>query len=169
MSKSIYQQQSICTHVYIHVPTTKYINTSLNPCTNTQVHEHMSKSMYQQKKYMNTCLILCTNNKVHEPMLSMSSTHLKLASQAKKTSGSINKYQSSFPCKDIVKLFDSMIKPIWGHTFSEVLESVHFNMILLGECGRYPLYMDYYSYCITYWCRLLVMPNNISSQLLYNA
>ena len=33
-------------------------------------------------------------------------------------------------------------------------------MVALGECGRYPVYVDYYSYCIKYWCLLLVMPNN---------
>ena len=97
---------------------------------------------------------------------------------------SIYKYQRAFgyfPCKDYFKLFDSMIKPIlcngaqvWGHTYSEVVESVHFdfckrylklnsktnNMVALGECGRYPIYIDYYSYCIKYWYRLLVRPNN---------
>ena len=33
-------------------------------------------------------------------------------------------------------------------------------MVALGECGRYPLFIDYYMYCIKYWCRLLEMPNS---------
>ena len=121
---------------------------------------------------------------IFTPMLSWFSAQQKLAAQARKATFSIYKYQRAFgyfPCKDLFKLFDSMIKPIlchgaqvWGHTYSEVVESVHFdfckrylklnsktnNMVALGECGRYPIYIDYYSYCIKYWCRLLVMPNN---------
>ena len=32
-------------------------------------------------------------------------------------------------------------------------------MVALGECGRYPLFIDYHFYCIKYWCKLLVMSN----------
>ena len=97
------------------------------------------------------------------PTLSWSSAQEKIASQAKKTIMSIYDYQRSFGYfshRDTFKLFDSSIKPvfcygaqIWVHTYSNVLESVHFEfckryhnvnsatnyMVALGECWRYPL------------------------------
>ena len=118
------------------------------------------------------------------PTLSWSSAQEKLASQGKKAILSIYNFQRSFGYfahKDLFKLFDSIVKPIlcygaqiWGHTYSNVLESVQFefckrylkvnsttnNMVVLGECGRYPLFIDYYFYCIRYWCKLLVMSNS---------
>ena len=76
-------------------------------------------------------------NLIFTPMLSWFSAQQKLAAQTRKTTFSIYKYQRAFgylPCRDIFNLFDSMIKPIlcyrvqlWGHTYSEVIESVRFD------------------------------------------
>ena len=76
------------------------------------------------------------------PMLSWTSAQEKLASQARKSIFCIYRYQKSFgyfSFTDLFKLFDSMVKPIlcygaqiWGHTYSPVLESVHFEF-----CKKY--------------------------------
>ena len=76
-----------------------------------------------------------------------------------------------FNCTDLFKVFDSMVKPIlcyggqiWGYTYSPDVESVQFefckkylvlnsstnNTAALGECSRYPLYIDYHLSCIKY-------------------
>ena len=91
------------------------------------------------------------------------------------------KLQSSvgyFGYPELFKLFDTMIKPIllygaeiWGFEISDTIENVQdnsckrflklpkntFHEIARGECGRYPLYVDYYCMCIKYWIRLTRM------------
>ena len=60
---------------------------------------------------------------------------------------------------------------IWGHMFSEQIETVQANFYKLflglsrnvnhfmavGECGRYFLYTTCYCKCIKCWCHLLYM------------
>ena len=74
-----------------------------------------------------------------------------------------------------------MVKPIlcygsevWGTEYSDVKESVHFifckyflgvnksvnNAVAIGECGRLPLCVTYFTNCIKYWCKLQHMQNN---------
>ena len=71
-----------------------------------------------------------------------------------------------------------MIKPIlcyaaeiWGYQQSDIIEKVHnkycrkflklpsntANMFFRGECGRWPLYVDYFCKCIKYWSKLTRM------------
>lgn len=107
-----------------------------------------------------------------------------LAAQGRKSVMSILQYQRNFgyfDYTDMFKIFDAMVTPvlcyaaeIWGHTFSEQIETVHANFckvflglsrnanncMALGECGRYPLCTTYYFKCIKYWCRLLHMTQN---------
>ncbi len=97
---------------------------------------------------------------------------------------SIHRYQRNFgyfDYQDIFKLFDTMVTPvlcygaeIWGYEFSEQIESVQTSFcksflglfrtvndsMALGDCGRYPLCTTYFSKCISYWCRLIQMPNH---------
>ena len=74
-----------------------------------------------------------------------------------------------------------MIKPIlcygsqvWGVKYSKDIESIQHTFcckylgvknttnscIVLGECGRLPLCVTYFTNCIKYWCKLLVMENH---------
>ena len=97
-------------------------------------------------------------------------THAKncLATQARKAIISLIKLQGKigyFEYADMFKLFDTMIKPIlcyaaeiWGFEIAGNIEKVHdqfckrflklpqctFNAFARGECGRYPLYIEYF-------------------------
>ena len=65
-------------------------------------------------------------------------------------------------------------RQIWGHTYSSIVESVHNNIckrhltlsktinndVALGECGRLPLCVSYFTICIRYWCKLLHMSDD---------
>ena len=90
-----------------------------------------------------------------------------LASQARKSIILMLKLQNSvgyFEYSELFKLFDTMIKPIilygseiWGFEVSNTIENVQdnfckrflklpkntFHEMARGECGRYPLYVDY--------------------------
>ena len=71
-----------------------------------------------------------------------------------------------------------MIKPVllygaelWGFEVSDIIENVQnqfckrflklpvttYHVLARGECGRYPLFIDYYCKCIRYWIRLIRM------------
>ena len=115
------------------------------------------------------------------PKLIWSYAKRSLASQARRSIISMIKLQSSvgyFNYTEIFKLFDTMIKPvliygseIWGFEISDIIENVQdnfckrflklpqntFHEIARGECGRYPLYVDYYCRCIRYWIKLTRM------------
>ncbi|MEW8545659.1 MAG: reverse transcriptase family protein [Candidatus Thiodiazotropha sp.] len=104
-----------------------------------------------------------------------------LATQANKSIISMLKMQHSvgyFDYDEYFKLFDTMIKPIlcyaseiWGYQYSNAVERVHdqfcrkflklpsntANIFVRGECGRWPLYIDYFCKCIKYWIRLMRM------------
>ena len=61
---------------------------------------------------------------------------------------------------------------IWGCSYAPEIERVQNsfcknslglkistnNCMALGECGRVPLCVTYYSKCIKYWCKILQMP-----------
>ena len=115
------------------------------------------------------------------PKLIWSFAKNTLASQARKSIISMLKLQNSvgyFEYSELFKLFDTMIKPIilygseiWGFEVSNTIENVQdnfckrflklpkntFHEMARGECGRYPLYVDYYCRCIRYWIKLTRM------------
>ena len=116
------------------------------------------------------------------PTLSWTSACEELAKQARKAICSIKQFQKPFGYfthADIFILFDSMISPIltfgseiWGITYSEVTEKIQVefckyfmgvnstvnNSMVLGDCGRLPLCVIYFSNSIKFWCKLLRMP-----------
>ena len=102
------------------------------------------------------------------PRLIWSFAKTSLASQAKKAIISMIKLQNSvdyFEMNELLKLFDTMAKPILlyaseilGYEYSTTIETLHeqfcrkylklptnvARMFVRGECGRYPLYVDYH-------------------------
>eukprot|EP00745_Piridium_sociabile_P014687 TRINITY_DN21651_c0_g1_i6.p1 TRINITY_DN21651_c0_g1~~TRINITY_DN21651_c0_g1_i6.p1 ORF type:complete len:655 (+),score=42.51 TRINITY_DN21651_c0_g1_i6:130-2094(+) len=85
------------------------------------------------------------------------------------------------PVVTLFKIFDSKVKPIllygseiWGFQRYEAIEKVHNkvcklvlgvgrdvkNNIALGECGRFPIYIDTYVRIVKYWCKLLTMSDS---------
>lgn len=105
----------------------------------------------------------------------------QLGNQAQKALHKIymlEKHCNGIPHKVYFDLFDKMITPIllygsevWGSQVMEYIESVHrsfcrrrlgvrnstSNIAVLGECGRFPLYVTYYKRCLSYWIKLLEM------------
>ena len=118
------------------------------------------------------------------PKLAWTAAKQKLSCQARKAIYAIKNYErpfGNFLHKEMFKMFDSMVTPIltfgseiWGFEYSSVIEQVQNqfckefigvnstvnNSMALGECGRLPLCTIYHVKCITYWCKLLSMPNN---------
>ena len=118
------------------------------------------------------------------PYLSWVTAQKKLASQAQKSIYAIYGYQEPFGhfnIKQLLQLFDSMVKPIlcygsqvWGYKYSPDIEAIQLsfckrylgvkgstnNSIVLGECGRLPLCVTYYSNFIKYWCKLTQMEDS---------
>ena len=87
------------------------------------------------------------------------------------------------------KIFDSAILPIltygaevWGFQKYEHLERIQYlacrvflgvspkapNNSVLGECGRYPIFLHTAKRCIKYWAKLLCMPNTRYPKKCYN-
>ena len=115
------------------------------------------------------------------PSLSWTSAQEKLALQAQKSIFAIYDYQRPFGyfnIKQLFKLFDAMVSPIlcygsqvWGYKYSVEIETVQINFckrylgvksstnncIVLGECGRLPMCITYYTTCVKYWCKLTQM------------
>ena len=116
------------------------------------------------------------------PKLSWSKAKNKLASQAKKTIFAIKSFKhrfGSFDYHDYFKLLDTMVKPIllygseiFGTEISEQLEKVQISYckeflginksvndcMVLGECGKLPLYVEYHYKAVKYWTKLIHMP-----------
>ena len=115
------------------------------------------------------------------PKLKWSKALTALTAQAKKSLNSINSYRYMYgPLThyDYFKVFDSMVKPIlcygselWGYSYRSTVENTQIsackqflgvgkntsNQMALGECGRYPLCLDYYVKFLKYWCKLIHM------------
>ena len=87
------------------------------------------------------------------------------------------------------KLFDTKVLPvliygseIWGFKQYDILEQVHYyackrfmcvgikscNSAVVGDCGRYPLYIETMKRCIKYWIRILKMPDSRLVKTCYN-
>ena len=81
----------------------------------------------------------------------------------------------SLPVSTLFNIFDKTVVPILcygsevsGYQKHEILERVHIkfckwilgvskkasNMAVLSECGRYPLYIEYISRCVTFWLKI---------------
>ena len=106
-----------------------------------------------------------------------------LASQAKKGLFLVRRYDRAcggLPVDLQFDLFDSMISPIllyssevWGFAVADKIEQVQTdfckyvlkvpshtsNKAVLGETGRYPMYVMYFKRCVKYWLKLLIMPD----------
>ena len=86
------------------------------------------------------------------------------------------------------KLFDKCVIPIlcygseiWGYEYSDKIEKVHRkfckrvlgvssttnNAAVLGECGRLPLCVIYFKRCISYWLKILCMPETRHPKSIY--
>ena len=93
------------------------------------------------------------------------------------------------PTATLFRIFDSKVKPIllygseiWGLQRYDAIEQVHIkvcklvlgvgrdvkNNVALGECGRFPIYIDCYVRVIKFWLRLLSMPDNRYPKQCYN-
>jgi hypothetical protein len=107
-----------------------------------------------------------------------------LSVQASKAINMINSYAykcNGLPIKASFKLFDSMVLPIllygsevWGFQWYKQIENVQLRFCkqvlgvptnttdnaVLGECGRFPLMLNYTTRCIKYWLKLLRMPDS---------
>ena len=91
-----------------------------------------------------------------------------------------NRYEY-FTNRVLFKIFDSKIKPIilygcevWGVKKYDYIENVHlkfckivlnvgkttWNFAAIGECGRYPMYVEYHCRAIKYWCKLISSDRN---------
>ena len=87
----------------------------------------------------------------------------------------------NMPAETVFKIFDVKIKPIllygseiWGLKRYEDIEKVQIKMckmvlgvgrdvknnVALGECGRFPVFIDAYVRVVKYWCRLLTMSDD---------
>ena len=107
-----------------------------------------------------------------------------LAMQAKKALNMLRRYTYKcgvLPGNIACELFDKMVLPIvtygseiWGHEYSETIESVQYNFCrhilglnsnahkdaLLGETGRHPLAVYYHCRCVRYWLKIVQLPSN---------
>lgn len=115
-----------------------------------------------------------------------------LSIQATKALNMINMYASKcngLPIGAAFKLFDSMVMPIltygsevWGFQYYKQLERVQLRFCkkvlgvpvrtpdsaVLGECGRFPVQLNYTMKCIKYWIKLTRMPNYRYPKACYN-
>ena len=87
------------------------------------------------------------------------------------------------------KLFDTKVLPIivygaeiWGFKQYDALEQVHYyarkrfmcvgiksyNTAIIGDCGRYPFYIETMRRCVKYWLRILKLPENRLVKIFYN-
>ena len=107
-----------------------------------------------------------------------------LADQARKAMSSIFRMirnTCTLPFKEYFKLFDTMILPvltygaeIWGYRMYNVAERVQLkyckafmgvksstaDVCVLGDCGRFPIFIYTYKKVLCYWYKLLKMPRN---------
>jgi hypothetical protein len=95
----------------------------------------------------------------------------------------------NLPAQTVFKIFDAKVKPIllygseiWGFRPCDDIEKVQVkvckmvlgvgrdvrNSFALGECGRYPIYIDTYTRVVKYWCRLITMSEDRYPRQCYN-
>ena len=123
--------------------------------------------------------------------LSMRQTTSHLAVQATKALNFL-KYliikHKYIPFDTACRLFDALVLPVllygcetWGYEKQESIERVQIaflkfflgvkkrtnNMAVLGECGRFPLYISYHTRCIKYWLEIQEMPEHRYPKQIY--
>ena len=115
-----------------------------------------------------------------------------LATQCIKALYTIYEYNmkcNGLPIKAAFDLFDKMIMPIilygaeiWGTGYFKQTESVQMrfckrilgapkntsNDAVLGDCGRYPLALNYTLRSVKYWLKIINMPNTRYPKACYN-
>jgi len=128
---------------------------------------------------------------VFSTRLSWSLAQIKLAAQVSKSLYCINKlnFKYNFPFKTSCEIFDKCTLPIltygseiWDTEVHTAIENVHLNFCrnqigvgsktahpaILGECGRYNLYIECLTKCIKYWLKLIALPENCLLKACYN-
>ena len=84
----------------------------------------------------------------------------------------------NLPPEVLFEIFDTVVAPtvtyaseIWGYKIYNSIENVQLkfcrqllglgsntpNVAVLGECGRFPLFVTYYTKCVKYWLKLVTM------------
>ena len=116
--------------------------------------------------------------------LKWNSSHDTLATQGNKSLVNLYKLDTmcgGMPPETLFKLFDKIVDPVlcygaevWGYEKHERIERIHTkfckrvlgvsystsNVAVLGDCGRYPLFISYFTKCINFWLKLLNIDNN---------
>ena len=123
--------------------------------------------------------------------LSWSPAQSLLASQGSRAMYLINQvnYEYEFPYKASVELFNKCVLPIitygseiWGTKVHQDIERVQFKFCrgqlgvnsktpivsVLGECGRFPIFIECNVKVIKYWIKLLGLSNNTLLKASYN-
>jgi len=113
--------------------------------------------------------------------LSWSPAQSTLSCQAQKAVGLIHQinYKCDFTFKTSIALFDKCVAPIlsygsevWGLYMNKCIENTHIQfckkmlgvgsktptVAVLGDCGRYPMYITCYTKCLKYWLKILLLP-----------
>ena len=115
-----------------------------------------------------------------------------LASQANKALGLLymyNKRCGGLPVNINCELFDKIVSPIllygaeiWGYEYCESIETVQITsyrrilgvglctpkQAIMGEVGKYPVALYYYSRCIEYWFKILCMTDHRYPKVCYS-
>ena len=121
---------------------------------------------------------------IFTPKLKWTRALFAQAAQAKKSLNCIRAQYNRFGSihyNDFFKIFDAMVKPIlcygaelWGFGYRDTVEKIQIsackqflgvtkrtsNLMVLGECGRFPLCLEYYVKFIKYWLRIIQMPSH---------
>ena len=116
--------------------------------------------------------------------LKWNSSRDTLATQGNKSLFNLYKLNTmcgGMPPETLFKLFDNIVAPVlcygaevWGYEKPERIERIHTtfgkrvlgvsfcasNVAVLGDCGRYPLFISYFTKCIKCWLKLLNIDNN---------
>ena len=116
--------------------------------------------------------------------LSWGAAQYRLSVQAQKNLAVVYRFQQAFknvPFTILLELFDKMVCPVlvygaevWGYSEVKCIERIQTkfckrilglsknacNMAALGECGRNPLKVAYFSRCIKYWLKVCTLPEN---------
>ena len=95
----------------------------------------------------------------------------------------------NLPPDVLFEIFDTVIVPtvtytseIWGYKVYNLIENVQIkfcrqflgvgsqtpNVAVLGKCGRFPLFVIYYTKCVKYWLKLLTTENGELPKSAYN-
>ena len=125
------------------------------------------------------------------PKLSVTQAVADMVVKAKQKVVSILRSLRKVGCADwdvFIKIFDVQIQPallyaseIWGMARVETVERVHLfalkrylaiskrtpSMMVYGETGRFPLYVNSYRNCVRYWLRLITMQDDRLPKLAY--